>query len=76
MSDKPTRVLGVQNCARCGEDHAELNYVRFVRPIEDDDGTVWAWWATCPNTGDPVLMRDFPEGFIEVDDDNPHVRNV
>ncbi len=74
--NKPIRILGVQHCARCGADHRALEYVRFEQPIEDDDGTVWAWWATCPNTGDPVLMRDLPEGTVEIDDENHHIRKV
>lgn len=59
-------VLSVDGCARCGQDHDTLHYKEFANPIEDDDGTIWAYWATCPITGDPVLMRklaDYDEYF-------------
>lgn len=50
---------GVIHCARCGEDHAHVKFKRFVRPVLDSDGTAWEWWATCPNTGDPILGLGF-----------------
>lgn len=50
----------LRHCARCGGDHDDLQYKRFVNPIGDEEG-VWAWWATCPTTGDPILMRELSE---------------
>lgn len=47
----------VRGCARCGEDHPPLDVVAFWRPFEDADG-VWRWWATCPTTGDPILISN------------------
>lgn len=44
-------------CARCKGDHAEMLFTKFHRPVVDDDGTVWGWWALCPATGEPVLMK-------------------
>jgi hypothetical protein len=52
---------GVLHCARCGQDHEAVEWHKFQRPIEDDDGTVWGYWATCPTTGDPILGRLLPE---------------
>jgi len=51
----------IEGCARCGEDHADLQFKRFDRPILDtrDDGTifaVWDYWTLCPTSGDPVLL--------------------
>jgi hypothetical protein len=54
---KPIIILPVIHCARCGENHEALAYVKFDRPIQDEDGTAWWYWATCPTTNDPVLMR-------------------
>lgn len=48
----------VRQCARCGQDHEEIVYKQFERPVEDTDGTVWNWWGTCPVTGDPILMAE------------------
>jgi len=46
----------VDNCARCGGDHVLL-FKQFARPIEDSDATLWTHWATCPATGDPILLH-------------------
>lgn len=51
------RTEDVKHCARCGQDHDRIIFYEFGRPIVDEDGTVWDWWATCPNTGDPILLR-------------------
>lgn len=52
----------LSGCARCGDDHEDLPTVLFWRPIEDhEDGFFWRWWATCPTTGDPILIRDLDE---------------
>lgn len=50
-------VTTVRHCARCDQDHENLEFKRFVRPIEDEDGTLWNYWSLCPNTGDPILLR-------------------
>lgn len=46
----------IRQCARCGRDHAALPFLRLQRPMEDADGVDWTHWATCPTTGEPVLM--------------------
>ncbi len=49
-------------CARCGDDHKNLSTIAFFRPILDHkDGLAWRWWATCPTTGDPILIANAPE---------------
>lgn len=60
MTEYHPTVHSVKHCARCGQDHDDLHYKKFVNPIYDDDGTEWGWWATCPTTGDPILMRTYP----------------
>lgn len=47
----------IKNCARCGKDHKELSFYKFINPIEDSDGTIWNYWILCPNTGEPILMK-------------------
>lgn len=63
LMERENRQWDVHHCARCGQDHERLTYTRFIRPVEDTDGTVWDWWATCPTTGDPILARQ-----IDVED--------
>lgn len=55
MSDAKTITL--KECARCGQTHEELVFKQFQYPIQDSDGTTWGWWALCPETGEPILMK-------------------
>jgi hypothetical protein len=64
----PPKKITILHCARCGEDHEiEDGWHTFQRPVEDSDGTIWTWLATCPVTGDPILGKIIPskewEGF-------------
>lgn len=43
--------VNVQNCARCGEDHA-ITFHPLVNPSDE-----WREWGTCQKTGQPVLLR-------------------
>lgn len=56
-STKGKSIGSITHCARCGEDHAEVIFRRFHSPVEDEDGTLWEWWAICPKTKEPILMR-------------------
>lgn len=47
----------VRGCARCGEDHEELEFERLQRPIQEDDGRDYTHWAPCPTNGQPILLR-------------------
>lgn len=58
LMGRVTRTVTVRSCARCGEDHADMLFIKFEIPIEDSDGTLWTWWAECPETKDPVLLKD------------------
>lgn len=50
---KPTRhITDVGKCARCGHDHADVEFFLFARPPPDA-----SYWAPCPETGDPILME-------------------
>lgn len=50
-------IVKVNNCARCSENH-DLNFIEFSKnPIEDSDGTIWNYWAICPNTNEPILLK-------------------
>lgn len=64
-NEPQVKVIGVLNCARCGGDHKALKYRKLRQPIEDGDTTLWEWWATCPTTGEPILMRIYPDAGIE-----------
>lgn len=44
----------VDNCARCGGKHVDLEFEKLLRFIVTDE-LVYEYWATCPNTHQPVL---------------------
>lgn len=46
----------IRDCARCGETHSRLLWKSFDRPTKDG----YDWWATCPVSGDPILMKVEP----------------
>jgi len=56
--------FSIKNCARCGENHMddELRAVPFVNPPpvnsleKKKSGMSLTHWATCPNTGDPIMV--------------------
>jgi hypothetical protein len=60
----------IYHCARCGQDHELTEFFPFNgNPIEDSDG-IWDWWAFCPVTGDPILMRVLPDSEVQESPDN------
>lgn len=52
MEKNSIEVDEILNCARCGRDHRNLNFKKFIVPIEE-----YTYWSTCPETGDPILMK-------------------
>jgi hypothetical protein len=48
--------VSIKDCARCGTDHNDLEFNKFIGdPIECDDH-VYTHWGKCPVSGDPILM--------------------
>jgi hypothetical protein len=56
--------LRVDECERCGEEHASLTFIELQRQQAGANGTDWDYWASCPTTGEP-LMVTFPEDPAE-----------
>jgi len=52
----PPLVTTIENCARCGLTHIDLAFKKFVHPVTDGS-TLWGYWALCPASGDPILLR-------------------
>lgn len=46
------RLLLVEVCPRCLGCHEDLAFSRLTRPSGG-----WAWWASCPTTLEPILLR-------------------
>jgi hypothetical protein len=55
----------ISSCARCGKDHHNLAFYTFTRPIADTDGTVWNQWGICPDTAEPILLKDAPAPVLK-----------
>ncbi len=52
------RFINVRQCARCQQDHDQLEFKEFVNnPIEDSDGTIWNQWGICPITNESILLK-------------------
>lgn len=51
-------IITIHRCARYGQDHVNLEFKEFTQnPIEDSDGTIWNYWALCPITNEPILLK-------------------
>jgi len=48
--------IDITRCARCGNDHIDLEFKPLSRPMGN-----WTYWAACPVTGEPILLRVVPE---------------
>lgn len=57
IGKKYLQVAQLKQCSRCGKTHDSLTFREFDRPVVDEDGTVWAFWALCPYSGDPILLK-------------------
>ena len=47
-----TFCMDIGCCVRCGKDHEQIE----VRPLANA-ADEWMHWATCPETGEPILVR-------------------
>lgn len=56
IDDPDTITTTVRICARCAKDHEAVLFKKFVgNPING----IYDYWAICPETGDPILMRTY-----------------
>lgn len=52
---------GLSECARCGGTHEDaLVWHQFKQPPGEGSGE-YRYWATCPATGDPILLWCGPD---------------
>lgn len=61
----------VRNCARCGQDHNDLEFVLLSNPTDE-----YGWWASCPFNGQPISLAvvadDAESGLVVAEE--PRVR--
>lgn len=53
----PNLVTTVKACQRCGEEHWQLTFEPLANPADE-----WTYWALCPRTKQPILLRWAPVG--------------
>jgi hypothetical protein len=53
----------IKYCARCGEDHGGLQFVRFKHPCGE-----FTHWAMCPKMQEPILLRR-AESDVHIEED-------
>ena len=46
--------VNINNCARCGETHVDLEFSKLTRPMIDAKHT---HWAMCPTVNEPIMLR-------------------
>jgi hypothetical protein len=44
--------VDIVGCARCGENHGALEFMPLTNHAR------YTWWAMCPRTEQPLLMRE------------------
>jgi hypothetical protein len=56
MSEPRVVIKNIAACARCGGTHKAVRFQPFTKPPENA-----THWASCPQTGEPILIRVKPE---------------
>jgi hypothetical protein len=51
------KVAILNNCARCGGNHSDIEFREFTNHFSPDGGAVYTHWAMCPTLNEPILMR-------------------
>lgn len=48
----------VRNCARCGKNHKEVEFLKFRRPLQLPSGLepIPTHFGFCPGNGEPILL--------------------
>lgn len=53
--DRKTCEHDVDSCPRCGGEHGSMTFYELDRPAD-----AFGWWALCPKTSEPLLLRARP----------------
>tara|TARA_R110002020_G_C15865401_1_gene737562 strand:+ start:172 stop:369 length:198 start_codon:yes stop_codon:yes gene_type:complete len=59
MNNKDPKYISsnVTSCARCGENHNELQFQKFSKNPVCIGEEVHNYWQLCPVTNEPILLR-------------------
>jgi hypothetical protein len=58
----------IENCARCGENHYDVEARVMAQPFAPPEagGVAWTHWLPCPTNGDPILVATSDPAGIDV----------
>lgn len=58
-----TMKTNIISCARCGENHENLEISKLTNPIEIDgvNGHKINYWAVCPKLNEPIIIMVIEE---------------
>ena len=51
------RYSEVDYCARCGGDHGNVKFQRFIGNPVSSDGYDYEYWGWCPTHLEPIILR-------------------
>lgn len=68
IDDDLVIVSDVKCCARCGQDHKALHFDKLTKP-GNILGVEFTHWASCPKSGEPVIMAITDDAQIANDHD-------
>lgn len=58
--DDEVIIKDVYMCSRCGENHTQIAFIKFIRPITTVDehlgALTFTHWGQCPSSSDPILF--------------------
>lgn len=48
--------INIGKCARCEQDHRDVEIDFFLRPIMDDEKCIANAWTMCPTVNQPIVI--------------------
>lgn len=48
--------INIGKCARCEQDHRDIEIDYLLRPIMDGDKCIANAWAMCPTVNQPIII--------------------
>ena len=49
--------VDINQCARCGLDHSQIEFRELHKPIKEQDSEIiWTHYGICPTYGEPILL--------------------
>lgn len=63
LGDYYNMKINVNSCARCGEDHKDIEFLKLTNPIiipieklKETNLIILNYWGMCPKLNEPIIM--------------------